>query len=167
MNNNLTLDQLKAALAAAAAEGHVALALPDGRRVPAHYHVTEVGHIQKDFVDCGGKWRASKTCVLQTWMSSARDDGHRLTAGRLLKILTLADRLFSEDAVPVEVEYEDGLISQFPLISATDEDGDVVLHLGLKHTDCLARKPAPDAAETACGCGCGSPDTLAAGKSCC
>src|SRR4051812_34806606 len=127
MNNNLTLDQLKAALAAAAPHGHVALALPDGRRVPAQYHVTEVGHVQKDFVDCGGKWRAAKTCVLQTWMSSPRDDGHRLTAGRLLKILALSDRLFADGAVPVEVEYEDGLISQFPLIGANDEDGDVVL----------------------------------------
>ena len=29
------------------------LMLPDGDFVPAHFHVTEVGRVQKDFIDCG------------------------------------------------------------------------------------------------------------------
>ena len=29
------------------------LMLPDGSFVPAHFHVTEVGRVQKDFIDCG------------------------------------------------------------------------------------------------------------------
>lgn len=28
--------------------------LPDKSFVPAHYHITEVGKVQKDFIDCGG-----------------------------------------------------------------------------------------------------------------
>jgi len=32
----------------------VIFVLPDGDVIPAHYHVTEVGHVTKRFVDCGG-----------------------------------------------------------------------------------------------------------------
>ena len=66
----MNLHELKAALAHAASEAEVRIALPDGGEVPAHFHVTEVGHIQKDFIDCGGKRRASRACTLQTWMGS-------------------------------------------------------------------------------------------------
>jgi len=117
----------------------VAIVLPDGGRIPAHYHVTEVGHIAKRIIDCGGTVRASETCVLQTYFGSPKDDGHRLTAGKLAHILDLAKPLLSSDQLPVEVEYEDGVISQFPLVGVAVEDGLLVLHLGLKHTDCLAK----------------------------
>ena len=32
--------------------------LPDQSFVPAHYHITEVGRVQKDFIDCGGTVRS-------------------------------------------------------------------------------------------------------------
>jgi hypothetical protein len=32
--------------------------------VPTHYHITEVGKVQKDFIDCGGTVRSSTACVL-------------------------------------------------------------------------------------------------------
>lgn len=140
----MNLNELKAALVAAPASSPIAIVLPDGGRVPAHFHVTEVGHVRKDFIDCGGKSRATRSCVLQTWTASDRDDGHRLDAGRLGKILGLAASLFTDDALPVEVEYEDGVISQFPLGAAALEGGTLVLQLGTKHTDCLAKEK--------CGC---------------
>ena len=28
--------------------------LPDGDYIPAHAHVTEVGHLVRNFIDCGG-----------------------------------------------------------------------------------------------------------------
>ena len=31
--------------------------LPDGTSVPEHFHVTEVGLITKNFIDCGGTVR--------------------------------------------------------------------------------------------------------------
>src|SRR5688500_11607555 len=100
----MNLNELKAALAAAPAKANVTILLPDGGTVPAHFHVTEVGHVRKDFIDCGGKSRASRTCTLQTWIGRERDDGHRLDAGKFLKILGLAAPLFTDDALPVEVE---------------------------------------------------------------
>jgi len=117
----------------------VAIVLPDGGRIPAHYHVTEVGHIAKRIIDCGGTVRASETCVLQTYFGSRKDDGHRLTAGKLAKILELAKPILPVADLPVEVEYEEGVISQFPLAGISLEGGQVVLQLSLKHADCLAK----------------------------
>jgi len=99
-------------------ELNLAVALPDGRHVPAHYHVTEVGHVAKKFVDCGGTFRAAEACVLQTYVGSSKDDGHRLTAGKLVQILGFADAFLPSDALPVEVEYEDQVVSQYRVAGA-------------------------------------------------
>lgn len=136
----------------------IGVVLPDGRLVPPHFHVTEVGHIAKNFVDCGGTFRSEETCVLQTYFGSPRDDGHRLTAGRLAHILDLAQPILPNGGLPVEIEYEDGIISQFPLAGGEVAGGTLRLQLGLKHTDCLAREKCgigEDEGEVAAGCGCG------------
>jgi hypothetical protein len=145
----------------------VSIALPDGGRIPAHYHVTEVGHVAKRFIDCGGTVRTSETCVLQTYFGSPQDDGHRLTAGKLAHILELAQPILASEDLPVEVEYEEGVISQFPLTSFTVGAGGLVLELGLKHTDCLAKDRcgiAGDAEEKENGCCAGA---VASGGRCC
>jgi len=36
------------------------IALPNGDFVPKHFHVTEVGCITKNFIDCGGTVREEK-----------------------------------------------------------------------------------------------------------
>lgn len=113
------------------------LMLPDGGFVPAHFHVTEVGRVQKDFIDCGGTTRSAVSCLLQVWV--AHDTAHRLTAGKLAGILKLAAPLLKSDALPVEVEYENGSVSQFPVAGAEVTPSGLLFHLGTKHTDCLAR----------------------------
>ena len=134
----MKITELKARLRAQP-ELNVTIALPDGGRVPAHYHITEVGHVMKRFVDCGGTVRTSETCVLQTHFGSPKDDGHRLTAGKLAHILDLAQALLQTDELPVEVEYENGVLSQFPLQGVAVDGSALVLQLGQKHTDCLAK----------------------------
>jgi hypothetical protein len=52
-------------------------------------------------------------CRLQTWF--ADDVDHRLTAGKLLKILDKAKSFLASDELDVDVEHEVGYISQFPL----------------------------------------------------
>ncbi|MDB6166968.1 MAG: hypothetical protein JWQ83_2108 [Lacunisphaera sp.] len=157
----MNLAELKTCLLAYA-ELNLAIALPDGRRLPPHFHVTEVGHIAKRFVDCGGTFRASETCMLQAYVGSARDDGHRLTAGRLAKILGLADSILPSGDLPVEVEYEDGIISQFPVTGAGLVGDGLTLQLGLKHTDCLAKEQC--GIDEGCGCGATEPSAT---ESCC
>src|SRR4051812_15775120 len=90
--------------------------LPDGGLIPAHAHVTEVGRIDKSFMDCGGTFRSESVCRLQTWV--AEDTDHRLPPGKLAGILDRAGEILRIGALPVEVEYEDGFISQFPIAGA-------------------------------------------------
>lgn len=137
----------------------VAVELPGGTPVPAHFHITEVGHVAKKFVDCGGTFRASEACVLQTYVGSPVDDGHRLAAGRLAKILDLANPILPGTDLPVEIEHETEVISQFPLVAVRVDGSLLALQLGLKHTDCLAKERCgiaePETAEAGSGCGCG------------
>jgi hypothetical protein len=118
--------------------------LPNGDFIPAHAHVTEVARIDKRFVDCGGTLRNDSLCRLQTWFSD--DVDHRLTAGKLLKILEKAKSFLASDDLELDVEHEIGFISQFPLESVEITPSEIVLRLAERHTACLALdkcKPAP------------------------
>ena len=70
----------------------VRFAFSDKSYIPNHFHITEVGRVQKDFVDCGGTIHKSSSCVLQTWV--ADDVEHRLKANKFLEILKKANSLF-------------------------------------------------------------------------
>src|SRR3954452_18476962 len=126
------------------------LVLPDGDDIPAHFHVTEVGHVTKRFIDCGGTVHDRRqTCVLQTWLGS--DIEHRLDAGTFAKILDLGARVLPHDDLEVEVEYDCCVTSQYPVTSAKIAGNDIEIQLRKKHTDCLAKeKCGADGA----GCGC-------------
>ena len=39
--------------------------LPNGSFVPKHFHVTEIGQINKHFIDCGGTVRQEKVVNFQ------------------------------------------------------------------------------------------------------
>jgi hypothetical protein len=118
-------------------ENVVRFVLPTGSNVPPHAHVTEVARIDKNFIDCGGTARTESLCRLQTWF--ADDTEHRLTAGKLLKILNLSANIVKDDSLEVEIEHEAPFISQFPIASAKPAGTSLVFQLGVKHTDCLAK----------------------------
>jgi len=111
----------------------------DGEAIPAHYHVTEVGHVKKDFIDCGGTVRSISSCLLQTW-THEDDQEHRLDSTKLLAIITLAETHFPISEQEVEVEYEDCVISQFLVEDAESTPDAIIFKLGDKHTDCLAKE---------------------------
>jgi len=111
--------------------------LPDGGLVPAHAHITEVGRVDKTFFDCGATIRKTSFLCLQAWV--ADDIGHRLPAIKLADIIDRAAPLFQGDDLDVELEYEDGLISQFPVHEVSSDEEWLVITLGRKHTDCLAK----------------------------
>ena len=123
--------------------------LPDKSTIPAHFHITEVGHVRKDFIDCGGTQRSTSTCLLQAWVA-ANDEDHSLEAGKLAKILTLADKILPNGELPVEVEFEAPTISQFPVESAETTEEAVIFHLTTKHTDCLAKEQCGLESESSC-----------------
>lgn len=112
--------------------------LPDGGSIQAHFHITEVGHVKKNFIDCGGTRRSTESCLLQTWV--ADDVEHRLVAGKLDMIFGRAGDVLPNHELPVEVEYEDFSVSQFPVTGVQVVEGSLAFQLGLKHTDCLAKE---------------------------
>lgn len=131
----MKLTDLKARLAAHP-ELNLRFVLPDGSMVPAHAHVTEVARIDKRFVDCGGTMRNDSFCRLQTWV--ADDFHHRLTAGKLLAILSKAGPVLLSDDLDVDIEHEKDVVSQYPVESADSIDGELVFRLTTRHTACLA-----------------------------
>ncbi|MDQ3199030.1 MAG: DUF6428 family protein [Verrucomicrobiota bacterium] len=113
--------------------------LPDGDPIPAHFHITEVGHVAKRFIDCGGVLHDTReTCLLQTYV--AGDVDHRLDAWTFVKILDLGQAVLPGEEMEVEVEYDCCVTAQYPLAEARLAGDFLELRLGEKHTDCLAKE---------------------------
>ena len=110
----------------------IAFQLPNGKLVPSHFHVTEVGKVTKDFIDCGGKVRSENVINFQLW--EERDYNHRLHPEKLLSIIELSEKIFEFDDLEIEVEYQGKeTIGKYNL----DFDGSNFL-LTSKLTACLA-----------------------------
>lgn len=78
--------------------------LEDGSFVPEHFHVTEVGQVDKKYIDCGGVIRTEKKVSFQLW--NANDFEHRLKAGKLLGIIRLSENKLGIEDGEVEVEFQ-------------------------------------------------------------
>lgn len=105
--------------------------LPDGSFVPEYFHVTEVGLVTKNFIDCGGTVRKENVVNFQLW--DANDYEHRLKAGKLLKIIALSEKVLGIGDHEIEVEYQGNTIGKYDL----GFDGRNFLLLA-KQTACLA-----------------------------
>jgi hypothetical protein len=127
------------------------ITLPNGEAVAPHFHITEVGHVTKSFLDCGGTRRKIESCLLQTWVYS--DVDHRLETNKLASILRTAGDVLPALDLPVEIEHETSVVSQYPVLAGSSDGQTLTLTTGLKHTACLAMDvccaPAPATAATA------------------
>ena len=121
--------------------------LPNGTFVPEHFHVTEVGIINKNFIDCGGTVRSEKVAGFQLWNSN--DTDHRLKSQKLLNIIALSEKVLGMEDLEVEVEYQSDTIGKYGL----EFDGENFLFIS-KQTDCLAKD------------NCGVPKEKTKGKCC-
>jgi hypothetical protein len=122
--------------------------LPDGDRIPAHAHVTEVGHVVKNFIDCGGVTGKSESVLIQTHVG--QDTDHRLKADRFAKILQLGGRVLPHDQMEVEVEYDCCVVAQYPVTEAKSSGKYLDVILGQRRTQCLAREREKTAVPEAC-----------------
>jgi hypothetical protein len=106
--------------------------LPNGTFVSSHFHVTEVGKVTKDFIDCGGKVRNETVINFQLWEQNDYD--HRLHPEKLINIIALSEKMFMFGDLEIEVEYQgEETIGKYNL----DFDG-VNFLLTSKVTACLA-----------------------------
>ncbi|MDP5061759.1 MAG: DUF6428 family protein [Maribacter sp.] len=110
----------------------IAFQLPNGDLVPNHFHVTEVGKITKNFIDCGGTVRNEEVVNFQLW--NANDYDHRLHPEKLINIIELSEKVLKIDDLEIEVEYQGQTIEKFGL-----DFNDTNFILKSKQTDCLAK----------------------------
>ena len=106
--------------------------LPNGQLVARHFHVTEIGKINKQFIDCGGTTRNEAIINFQLW--EANDYDHRLHPEKLIHIIELSEKVLELPDLEIEVEYQGETIGKYGL----DFDG-VNFILTTKKTDCLAK----------------------------
>lgn len=105
--------------------------LPNGTFVPEHFHVTEVGLITKNFIDCGGTVR--KETVVNFQLLDANDFEHRLKPKKLLDIIQKSEKVLGIEDFEIEVEYQNTTIGKYNL-----EFNGENFELVNKHTACLA-----------------------------
>jgi hypothetical protein len=110
----------------------IKIQLPNGTFVPSHFHITEMGLITKNFIDCGNVVREEKAITFQVWF--AGDLEHRLTPEKVHSIIKASQKLFDHADLELEVEYQDAqTIGKFGL---EFQNGGFILQP--KQTTCLA-----------------------------
>ncbi|MDN4011935.1 DUF6428 family protein [Chryseobacterium gambrini] len=124
----MKLSQVKALLPTL---DNVTFKLENGAFVPEHFHVTEIGMVTKNFIDCGGTIRQEKMVNFQLW--NANDLEHRLKPIKLLNIIELSEKQLNIEDTEIEVEYQSNTIGKYGLAF----DG-VNFILQNKTTACLA-----------------------------
>ncbi|MDP4738707.1 MAG: DUF6428 family protein, partial [Crocinitomicaceae bacterium] len=102
-----------------------------GISVAAHYHITEIGLILKNYVDCGGVVRQERKASMQLWL--ANDTDHRLSTEKLLGIIEKSEQLFGLKDEELEVEFQGQTIETYGL--AVQDFG---FQFTAKKTTCLA-----------------------------
>jgi hypothetical protein len=112
--------------------------LPDGDYIPAHAHVTEVGHVVRNFIDCGGQTGTEEKIVLQTHVGD--DTDHRLRSDRFAQILQLGSHVVPSATLDVNVEYDGCVVAQYPIAGATPDGEHLNLILQRGWTQCRARE---------------------------
>lgn len=125
----MKLSEVKTALTTL---NEVRFALPNGQFVPVHFHVTEVGNITKNYIDCGGTVRNETVVSFQLW--KAGDTDHRLEPAKLLRIIELSEKTIGIKDNEVEVEYQSDTIGKYYL-----SFNGIDFQLENKFTDCLAK----------------------------
>lgn len=129
----------------------VTFVLPNGGHVLPHFHITELGIISKDYIDCGGTIRHEKIANFQLW--SANDFDHRIEPKKIIDIIALAQNSIGLEDLEVEVEYQSDTIGKYGLsFNGTH------FQLIATKTDCLAKDK------------CGIPEeeeTIPVASSCC
>ena len=111
---------------------NVEFRLENGTFVPEHFHVTEVGMITKNFIDCGGTVRNQQVANFQLW--NANDFDHRLKPGKLLSIIKLSEEKLGIGDFDIEVEYQSDTIGKYGLAFQNN-----AFVLTSTQTDCLAK----------------------------
>lgn len=104
---------------------------PDGNNIPKHFHITEVGQIDKRFIDCGGTVRNENVISMQLWESV--DVWHKLEPNKLNTIIELSEKKLDIGDHQIEIEYQGETIGKYGV-----EFDNGIFQLTNTNTACLA-----------------------------
>ncbi|WP_338410060.1 DUF6428 family protein [uncultured Flavobacterium sp.] len=82
----------------------IAFKLPNDSFIPHNFHITDVGKVTKNFIDCGGVFRSVEVVNFQLWATDDYD--HRLAPEKLINIIELLEEKMQIDDLEIEVEYQ-------------------------------------------------------------
>jgi hypothetical protein len=153
----IQFEAFKTALSAQSGK-QVGFVLPNGQRVPAHFHITDVGSVHRHFIDCGGQVREEYFVQIQLWLGA--DKAHRLSCDTAAKILqqsqVVLNKLPELARREVMVEYQTEVAGLYAIGEIRVTDKEVVFELQAAKTQCLAalrhEQDKQDGAASAC-CG--------------
>lgn len=135
----MTFKDFKAALSLNSGK-QMRFVLPDFNDVPVHFHITDVGSVVRNFIDCGGQVRKEQFVQIQLWLGA--DTQHRLsteTASKIIdrsrEVLSLLPELNEREVL---IEYQTNLVSQYPVESVDISESEVKFQLAFSQTQCLA-----------------------------
>ena len=96
----------------------VVFILPDNAEVPVHFHITEMGIIRKNYIDCGGTIREETVANFQIW--HANDYDHRIQPSQIIDIIDIAEKSVNLENLDIEVEYQSETIGKYGLSFSND-----------------------------------------------
>ena len=108
--------------------------LPEGEKVPSHFHITEIGIIRKTYIDCGGNLRVDNLINMQLWYSN--DVNHKIEPAKVLKIIERSDKLLKLQDEEIQIEYQQDTVCKFNL----EFGGGNTFKLIKTFTDCLDKE---------------------------
>ena len=104
-----------------------------GVSVPSHFHITEVGQLDRFFIDCGGTVRKTSKVNFQMYLDD--DVEHRLDVRTLERIINDSiTQLALNTSLELQIEYQGTSIESYGLNYAAGAFTLVPLK-----TDCLAK----------------------------
>lgn len=113
--------------------------LPGGIQLPTHYHITDVGAVNRYFIDCGGQTREENYVQIQLWLGKNND--HCLDAKTILKILKNSNKVLCKlpnlNDSNVFIEYKTEFITQYPIAKIDVLNGKIICFTKHLTTQCL------------------------------
>lgn len=137
----------------------ITFTLPNGEKVPASFHITDLGVVQKHLIDCGGQTRTEEQVHLQLW--TGKDVDHRVTTDTANFILdqsqSVIDRIKDPKSAEVLVEYQLDwhdmpVFSLFTINDMQASEDQVSITLGTIQTTCLAAERSNSECGVSEGC---------------
>ncbi len=115
--------------------------LPDQRIIPSHFHLRDVGLVNRYFIDCHGNKKETNHILLQAWVG--HDHEHSIDSRKFAKILShsekvekVFDRIPDLASTPILIEYQEDHIMQYLVSGVEAQDNKIVISttfLKIKH----------------------------------